>query len=67
MMRGISPPSGHVLERIKSHNSFGNSKGFEKGDNFQSPRKKIFFRYYLSSVGCMFVCVSLRLQPHRST
>ena len=42
---------------------------------FQLPRKKYFFRYYLSSAVCMYVCVcvcvcvcvSLRLQPHRST
>ena len=49
-------------------------KGCNSANN-QSPRKNIFFRYYLSSVGCMYVCmwvcmcvcVSLRLQPHRST
>ena len=37
-----------------------------------NPREKFFFfRYYLSSTGCMYVCgcvcVSLLLQPHRST
>jgi len=30
-------------------------------------REKFFFRYYLSSVVCVCVCMSLRLQPHGST
>ena len=33
-MRWKSPLSKHVLEKIKSKNSFGFSKGFVKGDNF---------------------------------
>ena len=41
--------------------------------NIFNHREKFFFRYYLSSAVCMYVCgcvcvcVSLRLQPHRST
>ena len=40
MMSGKSPPPEHVIEKIKSHNSFGFSKGFEKRDNFS-----FFFKY----------------------
>ena len=34
VLRGKSRLSGHVLEKIKSHNSLGFSKGFVKGENF---------------------------------
>ena len=33
MIRGKSLPPEHVLEKIKSHNTFEFSKGFEKGYN----------------------------------
>ena len=34
IMRGKPPPSEHILEKIKTHNSFGFSKGLEKAYNF---------------------------------
>ena len=33
-MRGKSPPSEHVLEKIELQKSLGFSKRFEKGDHF---------------------------------
>ena len=42
-MRGKSPSSEHVLEKIKSKNSFEFSKGFEKGDNFRGFFSKYHF------------------------
>ena len=68
-------PCSILYQRIEQKHIPSNMFCFELQHIYQSPRKNFFFRYYLSSVVCMYVCgyvcmyvcMSLRLQPHRST
>ena len=50
-MRGKSPPSEHILEKIKSHNSSGFLREFVKGDSFILSKYHFSYFVYFNKYG----------------
>ena len=53
----------YINSRVYSRSLTGSSAT----NSIFNHREKKLFRYYLSSAVYVYVCISLRLQPHRST